>query len=389
MSVNDFLPVATAVGANVQTQAVYAGSAPQTQGQQPGLAVSAFNNKALRQATTMAAVIGMLINTAGVDALDDGNLTTKLNGVTAAIRTASQGAQVWSSTQAYLTDDITQYNGVIYVALANNTNSAPPSANWKPYDQGLLSLSVAGNTNVNLTARQSGFQIMKFTGALTGNISVLGQPVNPGEFIVVNSTTGNFTLQVGLLSGGTEITIPQGFSQLLYWDGSNTYAVSAPISVTNGVPSNLTTMATVATTSGTAIDVTGIPSWAKRVTIAFNNTSTTGTNDYQIQIGNGTLVTTGYTSNSSSGSTADSNSTGFRITSIVASAGTTMAGLVTLLNMGNGIWIEAGNLAGTSNSVNISGGSLNLGTSIDRLRLTTLAGTDTFDAGSISVTYEG
>lgn len=46
----------------------------------------------------------------------------------------------WSSTFAYVTGDVTTRTAVNYVALANNTNSPPPSANWATYTGAITSL---------------------------------------------------------------------------------------------------------------------------------------------------------------------------------------------------------------------------------------------------------
>lgn len=49
-----------------------------------------------------------------------------------------------------------------------------------------------------------------------------------------------------------------------------------------------------ASTSGTAIDFTGIPSWVKRITVMFSGVSTNGTSVPQIQVGAGSVTTSGY-----------------------------------------------------------------------------------------------
>ena len=53
------------------------------------------------------------------------------------------------------------------------------------------------------------------------------------------------------------------------------------------------------TTSGTAIDFTGIPSWVKRITVMFNRMSLSGTDHFLVQIGSGSVTTSGYSSHCS------------------------------------------------------------------------------------------
>lgn len=72
MPVNQFLPFAGDVSANVESQSNYAADGQRTLGQQPGVARSALNNKALRQATYMVAALAQyMANTTGNDVLDD------------------------------------------------------------------------------------------------------------------------------------------------------------------------------------------------------------------------------------------------------------------------------------------------------------------------------
>jgi hypothetical protein len=74
---NEFLPFATAGGANVVTQAAYDALAARLAGFIAGTAASNQVNKALRQASTIAAVIGEVISDySGFDALDNGDVAT-------------------------------------------------------------------------------------------------------------------------------------------------------------------------------------------------------------------------------------------------------------------------------------------------------------------------
>ena len=84
---------------------------------------------------------------------------------------------------------------------------------------GQLSLGVAGNSNVTLTAAQAGNGILNFSGALTGNISVI-VPGTTGKWAVENNTTGAFTLTVKT-AAGTGVAITQGKSNSIICDGTN------------------------------------------------------------------------------------------------------------------------------------------------------------------------
>lgn len=96
---------------------------------------------------------------------------------------------------------------------------------------GLLSLNVAGNTNVVLTdtngaADQARNKIFSFSGVLTGNIYVLWPNGKTGIFAVYNGTSGAFTLSVAVNNGssapaGTTVSVPQGTRGIYYTDGTN------------------------------------------------------------------------------------------------------------------------------------------------------------------------
>jgi len=148
-----------------------------------------------------------------------------------------------------------------------------------------------------------------------------------------------------------------------------------------------------ATTSGTSIDFTGIPSWVKRITVMLNGVSTNGTSTNQIQLGNGAIVTTGYVSTggyvaSANANDAGSSSSGLAITGATGAV-VTCNGHVILSTLGSNIWVMAGLLGRADNTIFLGGGSKTLAGTLDRIRLTTVNGTDTFDAGSVNILMEG
>jgi hypothetical protein len=151
----------------------------------------------------------------------------------------------------------------------------------------------------------------------------------------------------------------------------------------------------VTSTSGTSIDFTSIPSWVKRITVMFNGVSTNGSSQYQIQLGDaGGIETTGYSSSvafvgvSTNGANA---TTGFIINTAVNSSDT-FAGAVYISKVNGNTFVATGNLIYSSTSptsfVVVLAGIKTLSDTLDRLRITTVNGTDTFDAGTINILYE-
>ena len=150
----------------------------------------------------------------------------------------------------------------------------------------------------------------------------------------------------------------------------------------------------VASTSGTSIDFTSIPSWAKRITIMFAGVSTNGTSIPQVQIGSGSVTTTGYVCASTftynSTTLNASFTTGFGYANLILAANI-LSGHLTLTLITGNTWVCSSMLAQTTGTVSTSAtaGYLALGGALDRVRITTVNGTDTFDAGSINIMYEG
>ena len=159
------------------------------------------------------------------------------------------------------------------------------------------------------------------------------------------------------------------------------------------VKSNFITLGTVQnTTSGTSIDFTSIPSWAKRITVMLNGVSTNGVSLPQIQLGAGSIDSASYLGSASevSGATSTANFSSGILLQSGGNAASILYGSVTLINMGSSNWITSGNVgrSNTSSTTMVAGGKTLSGT-LDRLRLTTVNGTDTFDAGSVNILIEG
>ena len=147
----------------------------------------------------------------------------------------------------------------------------------------------------------------------------------------------------------------------------------------------------VASTSGTSIDFTGLPAGLKRITVMFNGVSTNGTSNVQLQLGAGSVTTSGYASANSSGASGvatTSTSTG-HIACAQVSASNLFSGHVVFTNITGNTWVGSGTImANGTIGFNISASNIALGGTLDRVRITTVNGTDTFDAGSINILYE-
>lgn len=164
-----------------------------------------------------------------------------------------------------------------------------------------------------------------------------------------------------------------------------------------GLTQPLTSGTAVASTSGTSIDFTSIPSWAKRITVMLYAISTNGTSVPMIQLGTSSgIEATGYISGTgviqlSSASQLTTNTTGLTIAVTgYLTAASTFTGAIVFNLIGSNGWVASGNVmreAGGTTVFFISGAKV-LSNTLDRVRVTTVGGTDTFDAGTINIFYE-
>ena len=181
-----------------------------------------------------------------------------------------------------------------------------------------------------------------------------------------------------------------GVQNIAHTNGTNAMTIASDGGVTfasnpSGT-SSITLATTLATTSGTAIDFTGIPSTAKRISVLMRGISLSGTDTLIIQIGTSSgLKTSGYASLSHYGGSGTSSTTGFA----VFGAGTTniVSGIMTIAHMGSNVFVSSHSCKyNTANGV-FGGGDVDLGGTLDRLTVTT-TGSNTFDAGSVNIMYE-
>jgi len=157
----------------------------------------------------------------------------------------------------------------------------------------------------------------------------------------------------------------------------------------------LTLATAVASTSGTSIDFTGIPSWVKRITVMFSGVSTSGTSNPLIQLGDsGGIENTSYASQSvvmvnATTSVGAIHTTGFGVLS--GQAANIVTGIFQICSVSGNTWVFGGwhtQGSGTA-TTGSSAGNKTLSNTLTQVRITTVNGTDAFDAGTINIMYEG
>ena len=202
----------------------------------------------------------------------------------------------------------------------------------------------------------------------------------------LNGSTSGFTeIDAPAVAGSNTLLLPTGAGSAyqVVRNGATAGSLEFTDKIVSGTAQN--------STSGTSIDFTGIPSWVKRVTVMFNGVSTNGSSNLQIQIGTSAgFVTTGYVSSAWTANTNYATATTGCILTAITTASVVYHGNFFICLLGSNAWASSHTLGSSvaGNYHAIGGGNVTLSGTLDRVRITTVNGTDTFDAGSINILYE-
>lgn len=270
----------------------------------------------------------------------------------------------------------------------------------KIFNNANITGSLSGNVTGNVTGNVNGNLTGNVTGNVTGNADTATKLSTPRTINISGDVTGTATSFDGSANISIPTTISSGAtitSPVFAGTATGTLIVSGGVTanVTGNLTGSLTSggsisSQTVQSASGTsAVNFTSIPSWVKRITILFESLSTTGSSILLAQIGSGSYVSSGYTASAGYSGSITNQTTGFGFTFNNAAANSHYGRAVIELISTNkwifscSIWQNGNNIVGTGvGSVIISG-------PLDRVRITTVNGTDLFDNGTINISYEG
>lgn len=286
----------------------------------------------------------------------------------------------WIS-QGYTLGQTVSVSGIYYVCKLTHATGQNPTAGGSLY----WNLAI-GNWNLKVNTDMSGY-------------SSKATPVDD-DLLPLSDSASAFGIKK-LSWANLKATLSNLFAPLL-----SPAFTGNPTAPTQTAGNNSTRLATTAyvdgkmvlgtsvnSTSGTSIDFTGIPSWVKRITVMFNAVSTNGTSIVQVQLGSGSVQTTGYNSVASGVVVgAASTNTIYSTTGITIGdsslAAYSRSGNLTINRNGNS-YTSNGSISLGSAGHQWTTGSVTISGALDRIRITTVNGTDTFDAGSINILYEG
>lgn len=322
-------------------------------------------------------------------------MTQNANAALLALATLNSGTSAPATTYAYmLWADTTN-------ALLKQRNAA--NSAWITI--GELAVGIAKGTDITAAATTS---ISAATGEVvdvthasgTVAISALGT-VQAGSSRTVRFQVSGGTLTLThnatslILPGGADITVADDDVAEFVSLGSGNWYCKTYTRANGSSIRSLTSGTAIATTSGTSHDFTDIPSWVKRITIGVSGVSTNGTSVILVQIGDsGGVETTSYLG---SGAAIAAGSVGQA--QFTTGFGTEDAGQAAYVRNGNCVlvlvdaatntWSFSSNLGASNTSRMMFGaGSKALSATLDRVRITTVNGTDAFDAGLVNILYE-
>lgn len=204
--------------------------------------------------------------------------------------------------------------------------------------------------------------------------------------IVLNSAGGgSVTISEPNTASNRTLTLPDNTGNLISTADSGT--------VSPTMLSQKLTQMTAQTASGSSVDFTSIPSWVKRITVSVTGLSFAAAGAFRIRLGTSSgLVTSGYLTGSTALTTAPGISISSQTDGIAAgsttSASTTVVGSFVITLVDGNTWVCNGAFYRTVDGITgFNQGSISLAATLDRLSM--VATTSTFDAGTINVMYEG
>lgn len=138
---------------------------------------------------------------------------------------------------------------------------------------GTTSVSLVAS-NVTLTSTQLQAMQLRFTGAISANITIYIPSGYYGRWTVTNATTGAYTLTIASAAGGTTYAVAQGYSSLICCDSTGVFASDSGVVTGSQTFTNVTVTGNINASTivpSTTLTVSGNISPSGRVTPRVNS----------------------------------------------------------------------------------------------------------------------
>lgn len=295
---------------------------------------------------------------------------------------------VWLSSAKYKFKLTTSADVEVWtVDYVNGSSLVLTDATGLPLTSGVTGILPIANGGTNASSAAQAFSNIK--QAATTTTSGVVELATSAETQTGTDTTRAVT-PAGMASVVASTTLP-GLVELATdaeaQTGTDATRAITPASL---LAANVVASTVTATTSGVAVALVGtIPSTAKRITVILDQVSTSGTSPVLVQLGTAgpAWVTSGYLSvadNAYGGAT--SQTAGFGIERTSSATGSRTGQLVLTKVTGN-VWV-AGYTGSNGTELCLGAGRVSLTAALSNIRLTTVGGSDTFDAGQANLFWE-
>jgi hypothetical protein len=298
-------------------------------------------------------------------------------------------------------------NDVLDAIVTWNSGASQPATmfarqRWADTTAGVIKRRNAANSDWIIESTDDETFVLSRSSDTALDVSDIGKTIRATgtytqTFNAISTLPDGWSIGVRVEAGAILTLDPNSSEQI---DGANTKVIVGPAS--GFVCSNGSAFYTIGFTrivisaqqnaSGVAVQFTGIPAGTRRIKVMGSGVSTNGTSGIMVTLGDaGGIELTGYTGGVSVGAASTAFTTGFGIMEAAIAANT--YDFVMTLELQNaavfrwsetGLCIEAAVAQGHRQSTGFKG----LSAELTQLQVQMVNGTDAFDAGVISVSYE-
>jgi hypothetical protein len=331
---------------------------------------------------TPSALVGTNI-TGTASGLTAGNVTTNAN-LTGDVTSVGNATSI--AAGVIVNADINASAGIVDTKLATISTASKVSNS--------ATTATSANTASAIVARDASgnFTAGTITAALTGNAST-ATTLATGRTIAITGdlayTSGSFNGSADVTGTGTLATVNSNVGS--FTNASVTVNAKGLITAASSGSSGIT-RGTSVSASGTSVSFTSLPSTIKRISLLFSGVSTNGSSAFLVQLGTGGTATT-------SGYVCASGRVFFSVNVQTSTAGFIMnydnaafavQGSLSFENISGNTWVASGTVSSTASTplALLMGGTVTLSGVLDMLRLTTVNGTDSYDAGTLNILYQ-